>query len=1289
MPSANFQAKVLRRIQRPGDYQVYRAALEWDLEDPIVIEKREDLKSERSWGDRLQPYHHQVTNLITFCRRLPVTLIADDVGLGKTISAGLVISELIARSRISKILVVCPKLLGPQWKEELESKFDIPAEIAVGRELLEVEPNETGAVITTYNSARLYLEEIPTDRYQMLVLDEAHKLRNLYGVESPPQVAKKFRAALEARRFRFVLMLTATPIHNRLWDLYSLVDLLTVARGHQNPFGSPGMFARKFIADNREEARHLKLEAKDEFRSIVYGYMSRMRRGDAQLYFPDRVVQMHRVDPTPAELALIQAIAKPIQKLNRLAQISILQALTSSPHALMAQLNNMARKGTVPTELASTVRDIVGSMPNSAKLVGLAALISKLKQENPNRWRLVVFTGRRETQTTIEAYLESEGLRVGLINGDSGQRNQETIARFKKNPPEIRVIVSTEAGSEGVNLQAANVLVNFDLPWNPMIVEQRIGRIQRLASEHASVAIFNVMLRGTFEEYIVGRLMEKLQLASHAIGDIEALLEASGMDEDENDAGSFDEQIRQLVVAALAGKDVAAATRKAEESIESAKKTLEVESATIDDTLGRMDGAEYVGPRSPSLPPVFRSMPPTEFTLAALGFLGATVTRQQDDSYLVEQSGGRLRVKFDDTSSDPRATLCVPGSAYFSRTVDQVIATAIHNVDDADGDVVKKCEEVARDWLRTFDATLKSVEVQSARRRFSGTVVLRVRATVAHDSYERLVDVECSRDQHISQSSRAAVSPLPSVVQDPSALGIDVEAVSQTAAFDEGIQEFARFYFERRDEETRAAGDDERKRKRLEDEFTPRLDMTLVAAKGKVSREVDADVQYRLDSDHVYRNKLTVVPSTRNLIDPPEMSGCALTGKRVPRSCLGICAISKSAVLRHLLISSEISSRQARPEYVVTCSLSGKKVLSDEAAISDATGCLVSLALLSTSVISGKRAEADHMGRCKFTGAEVLRSELAVSDISNKQYRSDEQMRSALSGKTGHRSEFVQCHVTKQALALGEAEKCEVSGHYVAPGVLEKCRATGKRVLPSLLEPCAVSGQRALSSILESCALTGKRVLPSLLEPCAITGKRVLATELRECELTHKRVVPSELERCAVTGKHVVKSMLVTSSISGARLLEEVAVRSVTGKFCLPLEAKTCAWAGKQFHPDDLRVCGLTGLPIRFTYAGANNNPLLQPLSELLDGVRRNAEQPQLWHVIEQRAGIAIGRGKCKVEAAILSPDQRNLAVALEVRSFLGFKVNHGGFVFNIKDEAVLGRSVLGKRGVDGWVQIH
>src|SRR6266700_2506255 len=389
----------------------------------------------------------------------------------------------------------------------------------------------------------------------MLILDEAHKLRNLYGTNQSPQVAQRFREALANRTFKYVLMLTATPIQNRLWAIYSLADLLAVARGHHNPFGSDGVFARTFIADDRTQARRLEPKMRDAFRAIVYGYMSRIRRADANLHFPERMVQLHRVDPLPEERELIDCIAGPIQTLNRLTQISILQALISSPHALRSQLRKMAANGTAPQGMADQVDEIVARIPTTAKLSGLGALVDKLRQEQPERWRMVIFTTRRETQTTIEAFLRARGISCGLINGESGARNQQTIAKFKKPIPEIHVIVSTEAGSEGVNLQAANVLVNFDLPWNPTIVEQRIGRIQRLASEHASVCIFNIILKGTFEEYIVGRLMEKLQMAAHAIGDIEALLEAAGLDDDDEDATAdgttFVEKIRELVVASL------------------------------------------------------------------------------------------------------------------------------------------------------------------------------------------------------------------------------------------------------------------------------------------------------------------------------------------------------------------------------------------------------------------------------------------------------------------------------------------------------------------------------------------------------------------------------------------------------------------------------------------------------------------------------------------------------------------------------------------------------------------
>lgn len=1224
-----FHAKLLRRQKSPDEFRVYRAGLEWDLADPIVMESVDDFRSTSRWRERLTPYHHQVTNLITFCRRLPVTLLADDVGLGKTISAGLIISELVARSRISKILIVCPKLLGPQWQAELSEKFDISAEVIIGKELITAEPEEPGAIITTYNSARLYLEKIPEDRFQMLILDEAHKLRNLYGVEKTPQVAKRFRKALEDRRFRFVLMLTATPIQNRLWDLYSLVDLLTVARGHENPFGSEGMFARRFIADKRDQARQLKPDARDEFRSIVYGYMSRVRRGDANLLFPDRVVQMHKVDPTPAEIRLISTIAKPIQTLNRLVQISILQALTSSPDALMAQLFNMARNGSVPLSLAAAVKDIVTAMPRSAKLNGLGHLIEQLKKENPERWRLVVFTGRRETQTTIQTFLESFGLKVGIINGDSGQRNQETIARFRKNPPDIRVIVSTEAGSEGVNLQVANVLVNYDLPWNPMIVEQRIGRVQRLASDHAHVSIFNVMLRGTFEEYIVGRLMEKLQMASHAVGDIEALLQGSDIGEgDEDKAASFEDRILDLVLSALAGKDVERETRLAAKSIEDAKAELEREEANINAMLGSMDGAGYIGPRAPTLPPIERSMEASEFTLAALRNLGVRLTPKEPDLYEAEENNGRefIRLK-EQITSNYKSTLYAPGSAAFQRLIGRMIAGGLYEVDDLDANPTQDCELLARQWIEGFGGKPKKIEVSEVRRYFAGKALLRARVTVAHDSYERLVEVPCEPAQHNHSIGRAGLSPIGSTIEDPLVLGIDTSIICDAVSRDEAVSEFSRFYLERREQETTAAAADARKRQKLQDEFTPRLGVMLVGVEGTLHRKITIRTHYALDADFSYESVITVTPHNRQISDPPDLALCAKSGQTVPVTCLGKCEVTGSHVLRHLLVRSDVSGRMALPEMTVNCALSGNRVLKDEAEQSSVTGRMIDRNLMRTSAFSGKRAEPEHFGHCSFTKVELLKGELAISEISGRAYRSDEEVKSAVSGKRGHRQEFITCHETRQPIALSEAEQCEMTGSKVRPGILETCAVSGRRVLPF------------------------------------------------------------ELEKCAATGKRVLKSLLVTSSISGGHLLADEAIRSTSGNFCLPVEARVCFWSARPSHPDDLRTCTLTGLIVHWQFVTEAAPSRLRPLVELLDGFLHSADEHPAWDDATTRITTVLRGGRCHIVAAVRSPTGKHLAISCEVRTFLGLRVSYVGAVYALGERTIIGRIARGKRSLRGWVE--
>lgn len=1348
MSDVNLQTRVLHKAATPLEYDVYRAGLEWDLLDPIVIEKRDDLKSESRWHDGVSPYHHQVTNLITFCRRLPVTLLADDVGLGKTISAGLIVSELISRSRLSKILVVCPKLLGPQWKEELASKFGIPSTIATGRDLIRKEPEEQGVIITTYNSARLYLDDIPRDRFQMLILDEAHKLRNLYGVESPPLVARRFRAALQDRRFRYVLMLTATPIQNRLWDLYSLVDLLTVARGHQNPFGSEGMFARKFIADSREKARQLKLEAREEFRSIVYGYMSRIRRADAKLSFPVRKVQMHKVEPTPAELELIQTIAKPILKLNRLAQISILQALTSSPEALKTQLENMSRNGTVPIELAQTVSTLVAHMPLTAKLRGLGALIDRLKDETPERWRLVIFTGRRETQTTIQTFLEKHGLKVGVINGSSGPRNQETLAGFRKTPPDCHVIVSTEAGSEGINLQVANVLVNYDLPWNPMIVEQRIGRIQRLASDHASVAIFNIVLSGTFEEFIVGRLMEKLQLASHAIGDIEALLEAAGIDEgeDEGPAG-FDEKLRQLVIAALAGKDYEQATRQAEQSIEDAKQTLTREEANINSLLGGMEGAAYAGPRAPRLPVVIRSMEPREFTISAFRCLGAQVTELEDGLVLVEENGGRQFISFSDQSNkEKRSVLYEPGTGPFLDLVHRVVGSALYNLEDLDNQPAIRCSEISTSWLRSFNAALTGIDIQLVSQCFDGNAVVRVRATVAHDSYERLVAVRCSGVEHMTPFVRRGFDPIPQILQYPKDIGLKLEGIVRDAKEDTGISEFCRFYLERRDEEVRAAGDDPRRAKKLQDEFTPRLEMSLVALEGRVYRRAEVQVRFRLEGEKEYGTTITLVPHDPTLVDAPALLTCAKSGRKAPSVCFKQCEMSGQSVLEDLLVRSDVSGRYALPEFMVLCAATKKRLLKDEVEQSAVTGQPVSKWLLKTSPISGKRAESEHFGKCDFSGVDALNSELATSEASGKRYRIDEQDRSSYSGKSGHISEFITCAVTGQRLLASEAERCESTGKPTRPGILQACSISGKKVLPSELEMSAVSGRPVMQCFLKTSAISGTRaeaehfgccdltgaealktelaisevsgkryrtdeqlrsivsgraghksefvlceetrqpILLSEAEQCAITNTYVRPGILEECFVSKKRALPREMERCAATGKRALRKFLVTSSLSEARILEQVAIRSARGKFCAPIEAKSCLWSGRKCHPEDLRNCWLTNLPMHFEFATSGRYASLKALIDLLDGNRRTEDEPQKWATIAKKMEVALGKGRCRIVAASLSPDMLHLAVCAEVRTLLGFQRKYSGAVYSLNDNSIVGRVALGRRTSAGWL---
>ena len=153
----NVRCESLPSAKSAAEYQSHCDALEWSLADPIIIHSSDDIKSRGKWERNVEPFKHQVENLIRFCRRLPVTLLADDVGLGKTISAGLILSELMTRKRVSKTMVICPKILIDQWEEELYTKFGIIGKGATASDIGRAR-NSSEVVITTYQSASNYIQ---------------------------------------------------------------------------------------------------------------------------------------------------------------------------------------------------------------------------------------------------------------------------------------------------------------------------------------------------------------------------------------------------------------------------------------------------------------------------------------------------------------------------------------------------------------------------------------------------------------------------------------------------------------------------------------------------------------------------------------------------------------------------------------------------------------------------------------------------------------------------------------------------------------------------------------------------------------------------------------------------------------------------------------------------------------------------------------------------------------------------------------------------------------------------
>ncbi len=1185
----------LRAAASNEEYLLHQAALEWSLTDPIIINSAEDIKSAESWQDLLKPYEHQVQNLITFCRRLPVSLVADDVGLGKTISAGLILSELLKRQRVTRALVLCPKILLPQWEEELIQKFRIAARACSGKSFADELRKPTQVVITTYETARLYFADIEPANFNFLILDEAHRLRNLYGPSADPQsFANEIKRALTGQIFRYVLMLTATPLHNRLWDLYSLIDCLAATRKLPNPFGDPHVFAARFLSDNSSVARRLKPERAAEFRGILSQYMVRTRRAEVRLLFPKREVRLLRVSTSPVEDRLTDMVRELLQGLNALVQTSISQAMMSSPEALLAQLDNMARNKSVPLHSVEVIRVLLARpTERTGKLNALHGLIGELRRERPKDWRVVVFTSRKETQRAIGASLSGQGIAVGYISDQGDAANQRAIANFRAEPPQANVLISTDRGAQGVNLQASNVLVNYDLPWNPMTVEQRIGRVQRLSSKHDKVIICNLVVKGSVEERIVARLMSKLQMIAHAVGDIEAILESAGYDGDETDTGSFESQIRGMVLRSLLGQDSEAAAAAMLASIERGQKMIDDRQDELDQTLGSLDHLHKSGAAPPVLTRVTPSIPLKDFVTRALTSDGARVEPDLDGTFEIRRKGASPDLATFDVAISREASIAgtfggrpvllfQPGQPPFERLTQAWCMKSGHRVADLRVKNAAECRHLAQVWLDTVEGSvLGDTKQTSTVEQFLGSVMCRVKAVVAHDSYEKLTRHSMGDTSHgdvtaIDEPSRETLKTdlaIPDLCP-----GLD-SIVSRAIEADPDVTAFCSFYEQRRVEELSLAGSEERRRQKINLDFTPRVFGEVVAASGVVYSTSTMRVEYTIDGHGPYASTIRGIPSIRRVLETPSFAECEISGRRLPIDVLDPCSISGKRAARHLLVKSQESGRLALPVHGVNCQASGALVLADEVDHSEVSGKVVRKSILMKSAVSGRSALEEELQRCDFTGTPVFPTELQVSNVSAKRYREDEGQVSSDGEWTGHRSEFARCEETGDTTPLDQLEASGVSGKRVRRELLVTSEgAAGLRALKAEMEVCSITGKTLASTEVGSSGVTGRRVSKALLHPSAKSGVLGLLEEMKVCQRSGQLLSPTEVETCVVTNIVADREELRQSAVSGQWAVpEETSLCSATGKRALLSELKTCEASGKLFLPAGLERCRATG----------------------------------------------------------------------------------------------------------------
>ena len=441
-------------------------------------------------------------------------LLADEVGLGKTIEAGMVLKEYLLRGMVDSVLVLTPASLVGQWREELETKFDIAC-ATTHDALLRSDPDRFWSqqrLIASLALARRseHAARLIGRSFDLVIVDEAHHLRD--------RTSQSYKL-VDALNKRFLLLLSATPVQNDLTELYNVLTLL-----------KPGIFKTlegisRRLRDARQAAPAGQSRAPARVDARRHGAQHPRRRRAEAAAPARRDGPGGRLGGRAGGLPGARGRGAPA---GGRGQAKPARAASSARRrGIVAgrgrRRRDALRRAAMPMSRAGTRwRRRWAAIGTGGKE---AALLDLLRR-NPDEKKLV-FVHYRETLDHLADLLAREGFAFARFEGGlSGPDKDAAIAEFRERVP---VLLCTESGGEGRNIQFCNTLINFDVPWNPMAIEQRIGRIDRIGQQR-EVFVFNLVTRGTLEEQILHLLDEKISMFELVVGEVGAIL--GGLEED-------------------------------------------------------------------------------------------------------------------------------------------------------------------------------------------------------------------------------------------------------------------------------------------------------------------------------------------------------------------------------------------------------------------------------------------------------------------------------------------------------------------------------------------------------------------------------------------------------------------------------------------------------------------------------------------------------------------------------------------------------------------------------------